>query len=359
MPAEPTPVAATPRHVSVVALPDGAVSTLFGIYDVMNSFHVMGMAADTPPGQPPFAVDIVGERTGRVSLASGVPVDVPHGIDSLDHTDIVIVPSVVLPREGWVKGRYPHLVEWMRAVHGRGALLCSACSGIFLLAETGLFDGRDATVHFAYANALKAAYPSVTVHPERVLVIAGDREELVTSGASMTWHDMVLYLFARFVGAAAAQAVARTFALQWHQEGLTPYMIFEGRSDHGDADIQRAQQWLATHFSVANPVEEMIKRSRLAERTFKRRFAGATGLSPIAYVQRLRIEDAKRRLERTNEPVDEISWRVGYEDAAFFRRLFKRTTGVAPGAYRRRFRIPDFAVPTASPAGGRAPSTRR
>ena len=99
------------------------------------------------------------------------------------------------------------------------------------------------------------------------------------------------------------------------------------------------------HFSVANPVDEVIKRSKLAERTFKRRFTHATGMAPIAYVQRLRIEDAKRRLERTDAAVDEVSWRVGYEDAAFFRRLFKRTTGMTPGGYRKRFRIPDFARP--------------
>jgi transcriptional regulator GlxA family with amidase domain len=156
---------------------------------------------------------------------------------------------------------------------------------------------------------------------------------------------MVLYLIARSAGATTAQAVARMLALQWHQDGLTPYMVFEGKSDHGDAEIRTAQQWLSKHFSLANPVEEMIKRSKLAERTFKRRFTAATGLAPIAYVQRLRIEDAKRRLERTDAPVDEISWRVGYEDAAFFRRLFKRTTGLSPGAYRKRFRIPEFARP--------------
>jgi transcriptional regulator GlxA family with amidase domain len=228
---------------------------------------------------------------------------------------------------------------------GRGAVLCSACSGIFLLAETGLFDGKDVTVHFGYARQFAATYPAVQIHPERVLVTSGRREELVTSGASTTWHDLVLYLIARYAGATTAQQVARMFALQWHQDGLTPYIVFEGRSDHGDAEIQSAQQWLGKHFSVANPVEEMIKRSKLAERTFKRRFTAATGLAPIAYVQRLRIEDAKRRLERTEDSVDEISWRVGYEDAAFFRRLFKRTTGMAPGAYRKRFRIPEFARP--------------
>lgn len=330
---EDDPVAA---HVSLVALPDASVSTLFGIYDVMNAFGFVGLRA-------PFHVDIAGEAAGRLQLASGVPVDVQRGIETIEATDIVIVPSLVLQSGGWKKGRYPRLVEWLRAMYDRGAMLCSACSGIFLLAETGLFDGKDATVHYRYARSFSASYPRVPIHPERVLVISGAREELVSSGASTTWHDMVLYLIARYAGATTAQEVARAFALQWHQDGLTPYMIFEGKRDHGDADIESAQKWLREHFSVARPVEEMIRRSKLAERTFKRRFVAATGLTPIAYVQRLRIEDAKRRLERTDAPVDEISWRVGYEDPAFFRRLFKRTTGLAPSAYRKRFRIPDFA----------------
>jgi transcriptional regulator GlxA family with amidase domain len=200
-------------------------------------------------------------------------------------------------------------------------------------------------VHFGYARAFAAAFPKVPIHPERVLVISGKHEELITSGASMTWHDLVLYLIARHAGATAAQAVARFFALQWHQDGLAPYIVFEGRKDHGDFAVRAAQDWLATHFSVANPLEEMIRRSGLTGRTFKRRFTSATGMSPIAYVQRLRIEDAKRRLERTEASVDEISWQVGYEDPAFFRRLFKRLTGLSPGIYRRRFRIPDYARP--------------
>jgi transcriptional regulator GlxA family with amidase domain len=161
----------------------------------------------------------------------------------------------------------------------------------------------------------------------------------------MTWHDLVLYLIGRHAGATAAQTIARFFALQWHQDGLVPYIVFEGRKDHGDAAVQKAQDWLATHFSVANPLEEMVRLTGLTERTFKRRFTSAAGLSPIAYVQRLRIEDAKRRLERTETAVDEISWQVGYEDPAFFRRLFKRLTDMTPGGYRRRFKVPDFAQP--------------
>jgi transcriptional regulator GlxA family with amidase domain len=329
------------RHVSLVALPDAVVSTLAGIFDVMNGAALMGSL--DAGARRPFQVEIVGEATGPMPLASGVPFEVQRAVDDIDTSDVVIVPSVLLRSEGWRKGRYPRLVSWLARMHERGATLCSACSGIFLLAETGLFDGRDATVHFDYARAFTALYPSVSIHPERVLVISGLREELVSSGASTTWHDLVLYLTARHAGATTAQEVARLFALQWHQDGLAPYIVFEGKIDHGDGEILSAQEWLHRSFAVAHPVDEMIKRSKLAERTFKRRFTSATGLTPILYVQRLRIEDAKRRLERTDASVDEISWRVGYEDAAFFRRLFKRTTGLAPGAYRKRFRIPEFA----------------
>jgi transcriptional regulator GlxA family with amidase domain len=339
-----TTAGSAPLHVSLVAIPEAVISTLSGIFDVMNALAIMPPPERAPGERAPFRVEIVGEKVGPVELASRVPVTVQKSIDQIARTDIVIVPSILLPATGgWVKGRHPELVAWMAEMHRQGALLCSACSGIFLIAETGIFDGREATVHFAYAGEFAAAYPDVPIHPEQTLVVSGRRDELISSGASMTWHDLVLYLIGRYAGATAAQAVARMFALQWHQDGLAPFMVFEGRKNHGDQAIETAQNWIGSHFSVANPIEEMIKRAGLTERTFKRRFTAATGLSPIAYVQRLRIEDAKRRLERTETAIDEIGWQVGYEEPAFFRRLFKRVAGLTPGTYRRRFRIPDYA----------------
>jgi transcriptional regulator GlxA family with amidase domain len=335
--------AAPPLHVSLIAIPDAAISTLSGIYDVLNSFKLLAHADDSIPLTPPFHIDIVGIERGPVTLASGLSVETHRGVGELTATDIVIVPSIVLTGAEWQKGRYPQMVDWLTAMHKRGASLCSACSGLFLLAETGLFDRVETTVHWNYAEAFRHSFPDVPIFPERVLITAGAHQQFVTSGASMTWHDLVLYLIARHVGATAAQTVARFFALQWHHDGLAPYIVFEGPKNHGDAAIAAAQDWLASHSPVASAVDEMIRASRLAERTFKRRFKQATGYAPIDYVQRLRVEDAKRRLERTDLPIEEISWNVGYEDAAFFRRLFKRTTGLSPGAYRRRFQIPRFA----------------
>jgi transcriptional regulator GlxA family with amidase domain len=333
-----------PRHISVVAVADSTASTLFGIYDVLAYVERQSLASS---GFAPLHVEIVGEATGPLGLASGVTVDVQRALGTLDASDVVIVPSIHFGPEGWKTGRYPRVVEWIGRMHEGGAILCSACQGLFLLAETGLFDGHHSTVHYNAAEMFAALYPAIPIHPERPLMIAGAREDLVSSGASVAWHDLALHLVARYAGAAAAQDVAKAFALQWHHEGFSPYVVFSGKNDHGDAEIGSAQKWLVEHFSVANPVEEMLKRSKLAERTFKRRFVSATGIAPIAYVQRLRIEDAKKRLEQSDAPVEEISWRVGYEDPAFFRRLFKRTTGLAPAAYRKRFYIPDIAQPQA------------
>ncbi len=135
-------------------------------------------------------------------------------------------------------------------------------------------------------------------------------------------------------------------------------MPFHAPLDHGDGVVAEAQEWLRAHYAVAAPVAELVERSGLPERTFKRRFTAATGHSPIAYVQRVRVEEAKRRLERTAESVDAISYAVGYEDPASFRRLFKRIAGITPGAYRRKLRLPAFARADARP-GGRPSAGRR
>lgn len=335
-------VSVRPQHVSLVAVPDAALSTVTGIYDVLTSFALLATISETIPRQPPFAVELVGESEQPVLLAGDVPLPVHKSIGKIERTDIVILPALLVRNATWVIGQHPELVAWLKAMHERGAVLCSACSGVFLLAETGLLDRLEATIHWTYANVFASLFPDVRLDPERVLVAAGDKGQFLMSGASTSWHDLILYLIARHAGATTAQAMARFFAMQWHNDGLAPYMVFNPSTDHDDSTVKAAQNWLATHFSVATPIDDMVRRSGLPERSFKRRFTQATGMSPISYVQRLRVEDAKRRLERTDEPIDVIAWKAGYEDPAFFRKLFKRVAGITPGTYRRRFQVPDF-----------------
>ena len=328
-------------RVCLVAIPEVMASTLMGFYDVLNSFSLLGTDGDRLSAQAHFRVEIVAPAAGLLASASGVPVEATRSFEQIDSADVIILPSIMVQGGEWQQGKYPALVKWLGKMHAAGAQLCSACSGVLLLAETGLLDGQDATVHWMYAPTFRRNFPSVRLRLERALVAAGKRHEFLMSGASSSWHDLILYLIAQHAGPTAAHAVAKFFAFQWHADGLSPYVVFEPATDHGDAAIDKAQSWLARHFSVANPIEQAARISGIPERSFKRRFKSATGHAPIDYVQRLRVEEAKRRLERTRAPVDEISWKVGYEDPAFFRRLFKRITGVTAGAYRRKFHIPE------------------
>lgn len=332
-----------PLRVSLLVLEDATLGSLTGMLDTLSCFPLLGTFDDSVPPSSPFTVELVGVSRAPVPTASGVALPVHRSVADPGRTDIAIVPSLLVSGAQWRRGRYPDLVAWLQRVHAEGAVLCSACSGVLLIAETGLLSGRDATIHPAYAATFRSNFPDVRLRLEETLVATGEGEALVSAGASASWHDLVLYLIARHVGPSAAQAVEKFLLLQWHTDGQAPYVPFDPPRDHGDAIVLDAQRWLDSAYAVAAPVTELVERSRLPERTFKRRFTTATGYTPIAYVQHVRVEEAKRRLERTSEPVDEISYAVGYEDPASFRRLFKRIAGVTPGAYRRKFQLPVFA----------------
>ncbi|MBD3331272.1 helix-turn-helix domain-containing protein [candidate division GN15 bacterium] len=318
------------------------LSTLVGLYDILNCFENLGRFDEAVPIRNPFQVEIVSSSKTGTDTASGLAVPVHKTLAEVEDTSVVIVPALAVQGTAWEKGRYPEMVRWLKSMHRRGALLCSACSGVLLLAETGLLDGHDATVHWANANTFRANFPKVRLRLEKTLVSAGGRQEFIMSGGSASWHDLVLYLIAQQLGPRVAQAIARFTLLQWHVEGQAPYIPFSPPMEHDDSIVLNAQRWLEDNYTTDTAIDDMVNRSGLAERTFKRRFRNATNCAPIGYVQHLRVEQAKRRLELSDQSVDEISWEVGYEDPAFFRRLFKRITQMTPGAYRKRFRVPEL-----------------
>lgn len=341
-----------PTRVALVATPDAMVSPVTGLFETLAATAEIVAPDERGGGEgwQPFALEIVSEQAGPVSSPSGLSVTADRAIDDVDATDVVIVPSMAMePDGGWQPGRYPGIVAWIRAMHERGATVCSACSGGMLTAETGLLDGHEATIHWASEAYFRRRHPQVTLRLDEVLVVSGEGGRLVTSGASTAWHDLALYVVARHVGPATAQTLARYQLLRWHRDGQAAFHVFHPPADHGDAAVLAVQRWLEEGYAVAAPVEEMARRSGLSARTFKRRFTAATGHTPIGYVQRIRVERAKRLLETTATPVEEVSWAVGYEDPASFRRLFKRLTGMAPGEYRRRFAMPELPGVGAAP----------
>jgi transcriptional regulator GlxA family with amidase domain len=151
------------------------------------------------------------------------------------------------------------------------------------------------------------------------------------------WEDLALYLIARFYGEAAAIKAAKLYLFGDRSEGQLLFAALGKPKRHEDAVIARSQEWIANHYDMPNPVTQMVRRSGLADRSFKRRFKAATGFTPMDYVQTLRVEEAKQALESTDDSVEKIAQQTGYEDPTAFRRLFKRLTGVTPGRYRKRF----------------------
>jgi transcriptional regulator GlxA family with amidase domain len=340
------PESSPPTRICIVATPDSTASPITGFFETLRSVGPLTAPEDGRPSKRrPFDIEIVAETAGVLRSASGLAITAHRSVDEVTETDIVIVASMELGIDDWTAGRYPKLVRWLREMYEGGATICAACTGANLAAETGLLDGHEATVHWVAENSFRRRHPDILLRPAEVLVISGDGGRLITSGAATAWHDMALYLIARHVGPATAQAVARFLLWEWHRDGQGAFQVFNPLTDHGDAAVLAAQRAIAGKFAVAAPVEEMVRWSGLAPRTFKRRFTAATGHTPIAYVQRIRVERAKRLLETSDEPIEEISWSVGYEDPASFRRLFKRLTGLTPGAYRQRFQIP--VMPTA------------
>lgn len=328
----------SPVTVGILALPETTASVTYGMYDLfMSPGRDWGLIVDGRPGPALMRPSIVATRPAEFEVANGVRIAPQACTDACAIPDIVCVPELTVPPGEPFDGRFTAEIAWLRQCHASGALLATACSGAMLLAEAGLLDGQEATTHWAYCDVMKRRYPSVKVHPQRALVVSGEGQRLVMAGGGTSWLDLALYLIARTVGVDVAMQVARINLIDWHTIGQQPFARLARSRQVEDAVIARCQGWIAEHYHEASPVQAMVKLSGLAERSFKRRFEQATGMSPLEYVHTLRIEEAKQMLESGDQPIEWIANEIGYEDAGFFGRLFKRKVDLAPMQYRRRF----------------------
>jgi transcriptional regulator GlxA family with amidase domain len=327
-----------PIDVLIVAVAETAGSALYGMVDALSAAgNIRQTLVCSANEQWLFRVRIASTRRTPFACGNGIPLRPDIAIDEDPMAPIVIVPELWLGPDETMTGRYPHLIEWLRRAYRRGASLYSACSGAVMLAETGLLDGCAATSHWGYEDLFRTRYPKVRFDPAPNLAYARADGRIVTAGGTTSWHDLVLHIIARHASPGEALRIAKVYLLKWHDEGQLPYAPLIKNTPHADATVRRCEEWLWQHFREPEAVGGAVGESGLAARTLKRRFKAATGARLIDYVQNLRIEEAKRLLETTHLPVDEVGADVGYSNSSFFRRLFKRLTGLGPRQYRRMF----------------------
>ncbi|MCC8536605.1 GlxA family transcriptional regulator [Xanthomonas axonopodis pv. poinsettiicola] len=226
------------------------------------------------------------------------------------------------------------LIEWLRVQHAQGAVLCSVCAGAFLLAGTGVLDGRRMTTHWLHAQALQHCFPAIHVDSDEMLIDEGD---VVSAGGVMSWTDLGLRLVDRLLGPAVMLETARVLLVDPPGRQQRYYSVFSPRLTHGDAAILRVQQWIEETGARDMALASLAEQAGLEARTFLRRFQKATGLTSKDYGQRTRIGRARVLLEAQAMPIDAIAWEVGYQDVAAFRKVFKRILGLSPSDYRQRF----------------------
>lgn len=332
-------MAATQLDTLLVAVPETAGSALYGMLDVLRAVgNIWQTLARSGESSSPFRVRIVSPTRRPFRCGNGIPVAPDCSVADAPPADLVILPELWLGPDEHLAGRYPGLTAWIHARYADGASIYSACSGSIMLAETGLLDGREATSHWGYQDLFRKRYPQIRFRPEPNLCFADPEGRLVTAGGTTSWHDLALHIISRHVNPGEALRIAKVYLLKWHDEGQLPYQALVRPQPHADPAVKACEQWLTSRFREEGAVASAVAHAGVPERTIKRRFKAATGVTLIEYLQNLRVEEAKRLLEVTDQPAERIGFEVGYEDPSFFRRLFKRTTGLTPAQYRRMFK---------------------
>jgi transcriptional regulator GlxA family with amidase domain len=319
--------------VTVVILEAGYASTAVVPIEIFYSAGVLWNWLHGEDQQPRFRVRTASIDGRKVTSLCSLGLTAECSIHDIKQTDIIILPA-----SGWDIqdriARHSSLLPWLRKWHARGAYIAGICSGVAFLAECGLLDDRQATTHWGVADILRQRYPRVRWRTDHFVTEDG---RLFCSGGVYASSDLSLYLVEKFCGHEVALQCARSLLLNMPRSRQSGYSVVPLSRPHSDEKIRQTEDYLREHFDRDVSIEHLAERIGMGPRNFIRRFKAATGRLPGAYIQMLRITAAREMLEHGALPVQAVSSRIGYHDAAFFRSLFKRHTGMTPAEYRERF----------------------
>lgn len=282
---------------------------------------------------PPFVVELVGQ-TQEVPVLDGIyTIRTDRRPTDIDRTDLIIIPALFGDlREALEKNKA--FLPWIVEQHKRGAELASLCLGAFLLASSGLLDGRKCSTHWAFVNEFRKMFPAVQLRDGAVIT---DEQGIYSSGGANSYWNLLLYLVEKYTDRDTAILAAKYFAVDIDRESQSAFMMFSGQKNHVDAEILQAQEFIEQRFSEKISVEELADAIAVGRRSFERRFKKATGNTVVEYLQRVKIEAAKRSFESSRKNVNEVMFNVGYTDTKAFRDVFKKITGLTPMEYRNKY----------------------
>jgi transcriptional regulator GlxA family with amidase domain len=319
--------------VAVPALAGTASIGTAGLMDALNKADGSWALSGRSDLARLFAVRLVGLDRSMVACRDGVHLQPAVTAAELGVPDLVVVPGLDDDLGPSFERNRPW-AAWISRWHTAGARIASSCSGAFLVAEAGVLSGRPATTHWLFAEALQQRYPAVEVRADRMIIDTGD---VITSGGATAFLNLVLYLVERFGGHERATLAAKVLLIDGHRSSQLPYVAgLPGRS-HDDPVVHEIQAHIDAHIDEPLRLTKLATQFGLSSRTLTRRFTAATGRPPQAYLLSARVQHAKRLLETTTHPIEEIRRLVGYQDAAAFRRAFRLSAGLGLLDYRRAY----------------------
>ena len=318
------------KHISIL-VPKGAIlGSLEGSRLLLTQVNEFFKAKGEPPI---FKVQLVG-LSKETSLVGGLfTANTDILIGDVKKTDLIIIPALDGDLQEAID-KNKDFIPWIVEQYNGGAEVASLCLGAFLLASTGLLNGKKCATHWLAANQFKTMFPEVNLVTEKILT---DEHRIYSSGGAFSYLNLILYLIEKYAGRDMAVLSSKVFAIEIERDSQSPFIIFQGQKQHEDDLVKKAQDFIEKNYQEKITVDELATMFAISRRNLERRFRKVTFNSVVEYIQRVRIEAAKMSLEGTRENVNEAMYKAGYSDTKAFRTTFKKHTGISPLEYRNKY----------------------
>ena len=318
------------KQVSIL-VPESAV--MEAVADPRYMFTAANQFLMSAGKAPLFAVELVGQNK-EVRLHDGVfSVHADKVLADVKRTDLVVIPALFGDMKQAVE-KNQEIIPWIVQQHQQGAEVASLCVGAFLLASTGLLDGKKCSTHWAFYNEFRETFPQVEVADGSIIT---DEQGLYSSGGANSYWNLLLYLLEKYTDRDTAILAAKYFAIDIDRNNQSAFAMFKGQKDHKDQEIKQTQDFIEANYQDKISVDQLADSVAVSRRSFERRFKQATGNTVVEYLQRVKIEAAKRSFESSRKNINEVMYDVGYTDTKAFRTVFKKLTGLTPIEYRNKY----------------------